>query len=281
MSLFRPEIRLLGCSPSSLALLAAPAAVRQPPATLVSLRFEPGPAAGATLIDRVQQLRLDAKRRSVLPSLRLYVTLDDVLTRIFVVTPPGGTRNLRELEAAAAARFAALYGESPEAWRLTADWHASLPFVACALPNDTYRALEAFARAHHWQLASVSPLLARAWNHLRASLASPGWLLAGHGSTLTIAYCERQRVLRVRTLSLVGRPALAELELVIEQERLRALSSTPEAQTPSLSWTGTADWLPAASQIAGLASHTLAWPTAPASGEDDPVARLALAGAGR
>jgi hypothetical protein len=70
----------------------------------------------------------------------LAVTLDDGLARSFVVTPPRGARGLRELRASAAARFAALYGESAEPWLLAADWQAAAPFIACALPRELYQA---------------------------------------------------------------------------------------------------------------------------------------------
>ena len=126
MSRFRARRLLLGCSASDLVLLAEPEATTDTPQLLAALgaalaALQPAPLAAA---DQAQ-----AGTHSDAQSPSLSVTLDDGLVRSFVVTPPRGAQGLRELRATAAARFAALYGESAEHWLLVGDWHASFPFV--------------------------------------------------------------------------------------------------------------------------------------------------------
>ncbi len=208
------------------------------------------------------------------------VTVDDGCVRFFVVTPPSGTQGLRELEAIAEARFAALYGESAEAWRLTADWQAAAPFIACALPRELQQAIEALAHRQGLRLHSLTPALARAWHRLRPSIPDDGWLLVGFGQTLTLVHHHQRQPVVVRSLCFGSPPSLAELDTLLEQERLR--SPGDGGAPPSLLWTGAADWLPVATTIAGLPSRTLSWPKSAAAGSGLPDAeQLALAGEGR
>jgi hypothetical protein len=86
----------------------------------------------------------------------------------------------------------------------------------------------------------------------------------------------------LRTLRLPAAPDLAELETLLEQERLRNAVGWPCAPGQSLLWTGGADWLPAAATIAGIASRTLPLPCPKGSPGERPVAeQLALAGGPR
>jgi len=62
--------------------------------------------------------------------------LSDELVRLWQVTPPVQAARLADLEGAAALRFHTLYGETPAAWHISADWNAAAPswlrqFRAC------------------------------------------------------------------------------------------------------------------------------------------------------
>ena len=155
-----PARRLLfGGSAGSIALLSAPTTPTVATSLVETLVALPVTAAGnaavANLCGVLQGLEAGAP-----PPARgttgLSVTLDDGLTRSFVVTPPSGAHGLRELQACAAARFAALYGESTEQWRLAADWQVTVPFVACALPRELFGALEELAGRQRWQIGRAS-----------------------------------------------------------------------------------------------------------------------------
>lgn len=278
-----PARRLLfGGSAGSIALLSAPTTPTVATSLVETLVALPVTAAGnaavANLCGVLQGLEAGAP-----PPARgttgLSVTLDDGLTRSFVVTPPSGAHGLRELQACAAARFAALYGESAEQWRLAADWQVTVPFVACALPRELFGALEELAGRQRWRLDSVCPALIRVWNHVQRSIPANGWLLVGYGQTLTVVHSCNDQVADVRTLHLPGAPDVAELEMLLEQEQLRTPVPGDGRPPQALLWAGGADWLPAAATIAGLASRVIRVPVEAAAGDRSAAWQLALAGA--
>ena len=63
-----------------------------------------------------------------------FVVADD-LVRLWQITPPAGATRMADLEAAAGLRFHALYGDSPSAWQISADWDVQKPFFAAAMPR--------------------------------------------------------------------------------------------------------------------------------------------------
>ena len=269
MSRFRARRLLLGCSATDLVLLAEPEASTDAPQVLAALAVAPASApltvASAALcaaLPGLQPTPLAAgaeQERARAPSHAqfhtLSVTLDDGLARSFVVTPPRGAQGLRELRAIAAARFAALYGESAEHWLLVGDWHASAPFIVCALPRALYQAFEQWAQARSWRLDSLTPAFVRVGNSLRAAIPGDGWLLVGFGHTLSLLNTCNEQLAGVRSLPLSGAPEFAVLETLLAQERLR--SPEQSAKRQSLLWAGAADWLPTASRMAGLESRTM------------------------
>ncbi|MEF8697737.1 MAG: hypothetical protein V5B07_05335 [Candidatus Accumulibacter sp. UW27] len=275
VSRFQADRLFLGCAAEGAVLLARAARKTSSGSTLLaSARTEmpTGKPSTRALCAALQGLTPGASRSGACA-----VTVDDGFVRFFVVTPPSGTQGLRELEAIAAARFAALYGESTEAWRLTADWQATAPFIACALPRELQQAIEALAQRQGARLHSLSPALARAWHRLRPSIPDNGWLLVGFGQTLTLVYHHPRQPVGVRSLCFASSPSLAELDTLLEQERLRRPGDG--GAPPSLLWAGAADWLPEVTTIAGLSSRTLPWPGPMAAGSGLPAAeQLALAG---
>jgi hypothetical protein len=280
VSRFRARRLLLGCSASDLVLLAEPEATTDAPQLLAALAvaapaaatasaataalgaalagLQPAPLAAADQAPAGAQSDAQSDAQSHF----LSVTLDDHLVRSFVVTPPRGARGLRELRATAAARFAGLYGESAEHWLLSGDWHASFPFIVCALPRALYQALDQWAQAHSWRLDSMTPALVRVCNRLCASIPSDGWLLVGFGQTLSLLNLCNDQIASTRSVLLPGVPDFAALETLLAQERLRSPDRGASGKQQSLLWAGAADWLPLASRIAGLPSRTIRLPDA-------------------
>jgi hypothetical protein len=135
----------------------------------------------------------------------LYATFGDDLVRYFIVTPPGNAARIQDLRAAAAVRFQMLYGEPASAWQLVADWHATAPFLACAVPQRLNTALQLAVKMQRGYLVSVTPNFVAAWNRWRRHLAADAWLATLHERALTlglVAGAKKPRLAAVRTLLL-------------------------------------------------------------------------------
>lgn len=262
MSRSRGRPLLLGCSAQSLALLALPMNNRAPVECLSALAL-PASAPGGTgaLCRALRALKPESSPATT--RLPFLVTLDDGLVRSFLVTPAKGARSLRELKECAALRYAALYGEPADDWAIAADWQASSPFIACALPGELLQTITAVAAANGWRLHSVTPALVRVWNRVAASIPGNGWLLVGFAHTLTLVHTCSDQVAGVRTVRF---PETTEaLTTLIEQERLRTPARGAARDRQTLSWVGAAEWLPAAGTFAGLPSFSHPLPAPPAA----------------
>jgi len=138
-------------------------------------------------------------------SLPLSVTLTDESVRLFMVTPPHNASRLHDLQAAAAMRFAALYGDAHSAWNLQADWNTSVPFLACAMPHTLLSALQQVALQNKMPLLSVTPRFVAAWNQYQATVPSDAWFGIVQGQNLTlgaIADVPKRRLEAVRTIAI-------------------------------------------------------------------------------
>lgn len=102
------------------------------------------------------------------------VRIGNVLTRHFVVTPPAHVRTAAELRRIAQLRFEALFGQSCESWSLQADWSASRPFLACAVPQALVRGIVDLAA----ELRAATPYIVDefswAWNASRLDRQAVG-----------------------------------------------------------------------------------------------------------
>jgi hypothetical protein len=116
--------------------------------------------------------------------------LADELTRMWRVTPPPGAARMADLEAAAGLRFQALYGESPAAWQIDADWHATQPFFAAAVPRALLAALRVVAQDCKLSIVAIEPRFVSAWNRSRMSLKQGAWFGHVHDNLLTLAATE-------------------------------------------------------------------------------------------
>ena len=117
---------------------------------------------------------------------RVSFVVDDALVRLWRVSPPANAARPADLEAAAALRFQALYGEAPTLWRIAAAYDAVHPFMAAAIPQALLAALLDAAAAAQVTVLAICPRFIAAWNRHCRALADDGWLAQVHQGVLTI-----------------------------------------------------------------------------------------------
>ena len=115
------------------------------------------------------------------------IVLADELTRMWRVTPPPGATRLDDMEAAAGLRFQSLYGEAPSAWKIAADWNATEPFFAAAMPRALLAVLELVAQEFKLSIVGVEPHFVSAWNRWRHGMKRGAWFGLLHDNLLTLA----------------------------------------------------------------------------------------------
>jgi len=115
------------------------------------------------------------------------IVLADELTRMWRVTPPPGATRLDDIEAAAGLRFQSLYGEAPSAWKISADWNATEPFFAAAMPRALLAMLELVAREFKLSIVGIEPHFVSAWNRWRRGMRQGAWFGLLHDDLLTLA----------------------------------------------------------------------------------------------
>jgi hypothetical protein len=115
------------------------------------------------------------------------IVLSDTWVRRWMVVPPHNAISLADCQAAASARFQALFGDAMSDWHLAADWDARQPFLACALPRSLLAALQQVASEHRLVLLEVAPQFVVAWNRWRNDLHAGVWFGVLHHKVLTFA----------------------------------------------------------------------------------------------
>jgi hypothetical protein len=115
------------------------------------------------------------------------IVLADELTRVWRVAPPPGATRMDDIEAAAGLRFQALYGEPPSAWQIAADWNATEPFFAAAMPRALLSVLMLVAQEHKLAVVGVEPHFVSAWNRWRRGMKRGAWFGLLHDNLLTLA----------------------------------------------------------------------------------------------
>lgn len=115
------------------------------------------------------------------------IVLADELTRVWRVAPPPGATRMDDMEAAAGLRFQALYGEPPSAWQIAADWNATEPFFAAAMPRALLAVLMLVAQEHKLAVVGVEPHVVSAWNRWRRGMKRGAWFGLLHDNLLTLA----------------------------------------------------------------------------------------------
>ena len=134
------------------------------------------------------------------------IVLADDLARMWRVTPPPGAARLADIEAAAGFRFQSLYGEPATAWQVSADWSATRPFFAAAVPRALLAALRLVAQEFKLRIVSIEPHFVSAWNRWRGGVKRGAWFGLAHDGLLTLAAIEPdgKGIRAIRALPLPG-----------------------------------------------------------------------------
>jgi hypothetical protein len=158
----------------------------------------------------------------------LTVVLADELARMWQVAPPPQAASPADLEAAAAMRFASLFGAPPAGWTIAADWQATRPFLAAALPAALLDVLAQAAVAARCTLVEVLPQFVAAMNGWR-KLRRPGaWFGLVHGQVLSIAAYDGALLAALRTAVVPPGADREWLESHVAREALRVGVKRPE-----------------------------------------------------
>jgi len=128
--------------------------------------------------------------------------LSDELVRLWQVTPPVQAARLADLEGAAALRFYTLYGETPAAWHVSADWNAAAPFMAAAIPRVLKSAIENAAAQHALSVTAIVPHFVAAWNRHAGALKNDAWFGVAQEGVLALAACEDGKLRAVRHVAI-------------------------------------------------------------------------------
>lgn len=156
------------------------------------------------------------------------LVLADHWARHWMVTPPGNAVQAADCQAAAAARFQALYGEPLSAWQLAADWDARRPFLAAALPAALLAALRQVCERHQLSQREVSTQFVTGWNRWRRSLQPGAWFAVVHGTTMTLGAVLGGRLSAVRGLVVPEQAEAGWLATAVHREAMRWMIDAPQ-----------------------------------------------------
>lgn len=157
-------------------------------------------------------------------------TLADELTRMWRVTPPPGAARLADIEAAAGLRFQSLYGESPAAWQVSADWDAAEPFFAAAVPRALLALLQLVAQEFKLAVVGIEPRFVGAWNRSRRGMKQGAWFGLVHDNLLTLAAidAEHKAMRAIRPLPIPHGADQYWLTQTLQREALLLDMAVPE-----------------------------------------------------
>lgn len=173
---------------------------KQPVTVLAEHAFSPADEPLFDCIGRALREMFSELDTQALAGWPVSIVLADELTRLWQVTPPQGATRLSDIEAAAALRFQSLYGETPSAWRVMAEWDARQPFFAAAVPRALLAVLESVAADRQLAIVDIVPHFVTAWNRWRGALKSGAWFGLAHDSLLTLGAVQGKCLRAVRTL---------------------------------------------------------------------------------
>ena len=158
----------------------------------------------------------------------LTIVLADELVRLWQVTPPQGGQGIDDLCGAASLRFQTLFGESPAAWHMSADWDARRPYMAAAVRLAMRAQLETACAAHRHTIVECTPQVVAAINQWRGALRPHAWFGLVHEHVLTLAALDAGAIHAVRAVALPELVDAAWLVQHIEREALRLNLAVPE-----------------------------------------------------
>jgi len=189
--------------------------------------------AEAPLADAHDPQALRAGLRTLLAGTKtagwpLSVVLADELVRMWQVAPPPGAARPADLAAAAAMRYQSLFGAPPAGWKIAADWQATRPFLAAALPLALFDVLEGGAREARCHLVEVVPQFVAAMNAWRRLHRPGAWFGLVHGQVLSLAAYEGRTLVALRTTVVPPGADRDWLESHVAREALRVGVGRPE-----------------------------------------------------
>ena len=158
----------------------------------------------------------------------LSVVLADELVRMWQVAPPPNAARPADLEAAASMRYQALFGAPPGGWKIAADWQATRPFLAAALPLALIGVLEEAAREARCHLVEIVPQFVAAMNAWRRQHRPGAWFGLVHGQVLTLAAYDGRALAALRTAVVPPGADREWLESHVAREALRVGVGRPE-----------------------------------------------------
>lgn len=254
----------IGLAPDAAALVQASRWQRGRAAVLAEHRFA-GDEAGAA--EQLRRLFDDAKPAGW----PVTVVLSDELARIWQVTPPAAASRMGDLQAAAALRFQSLFAAPASQWKISADWDATKPFLAAAMPAALLAQLQQAALEHRFHLVEIVPQLVASMNQWRRLRRPGAWFGQVHAGVLTVAACQGDALAAVRTSPVPVGADRAWFDGVVAREALRLGLAQPAlvqvcGEAPA-SWGGVGSGGSVCSLLE--TGQGAGW---------SPVARLALAG---
>ena len=190
----------LGVSGHAVSLLRVSRWRGEPVTLLAEHAFSPADEPLFDCIGRALREMFSEMDKQALAGWPVSIVLADELTRLWQVTPPQGATRLSDIEAAAALHFQSLYGETPSAWRVTAEWDARQPFFAAAVPRALLAMLESVAADHQLAIVDIVPHFVTAWNRWRGALKTGAWFGLAHDNLLTLGAVQGKRLRAVRAL---------------------------------------------------------------------------------
>jgi len=188
----------IGIEPGAVSLLSVSRWSKAAPEVLAEQSFASG--SGAVALESLGVALRELLSAQDVGGWPVSFVLADELTRLWQVNPPAQAARVADLEAAAMLRFHALFGETPAAWDVTADWDADQPFFAAAMPRALKALLEKVAAERRLAVTCIVPHFISVWNRWHKSLKPNAWFGVMHGSVMMLAAIEERKLRAVRTV---------------------------------------------------------------------------------
>lgn len=174
--------------------------------------------AASTLQPRLQQLlSAHVPRGREVP-----ISIDDQLTRYFIVTPPEQVNSFTDLQTIATLRFATLFGDKAADWVMQADWAVGRPFLVCAVPRVLMTTLLSGLKTGGWFSGGAKPESVWIWNDCAHRMRQSDSWFARIGSRHLLLSAGTGRQITAVNLSIGSPPENAEaLKALLMRESLR------------------------------------------------------------
>lgn len=184
--------------------------------------------------------------------------LADELVRMWTVVPPPQAARMADLQAGAAFRFEHLYGEPADGWRIAADWNATGPFMAAAIPQALWAAILRAAALQRLAVTAIEPHFVAAWNAWRGSVPRGAWFLLLHGRVLAVGITQGGRMVGMRPARVPPGAGAEWLDAHVAREALLLAMAPPSilfvcGHVPA-NWEPRQGWVVAATGAGGVAA---------------------------